>query len=217
MNLYKYTPYAIALLLLTLLVLLFGSTANLRKQVDSLQTEKDLINQQFKSEKNKNGELITLQDIIVTNDKKIMDSLVQEINWGKQKIKNPKTIIKETLVTKIDSLYVPFTDTLITIVGAKYEFKDSTPFYNLSGTVESKGIKFNTISFINENTYVINKKRYNVFYTKPVLYVNTKNPYTTVTGLKSITLEKQPNKLLKFLTVSASFALGAYVGIQISK
>lgn len=211
-SLLKFLIYGI---LIVIILLLFRSITALRNKNVKLQTEKSLVLQNFASEHNAKNELITLQDIIVTSDKKIIDSLSEEAH--KYKIRKPSVFIRETSITQIDTLFVPFKDTIVSLVDANYSFKDSTKFYNISGKVLSKGIKFNTISFTNENTYIIGKKRYNLFYNKSVLYVNNKNPYTSIQKLNSVEFKKEPNRAAKILIFVATLSLGIYLGFQLSK
>lgn len=210
--------YIIGIALVILILLMFRSINELKSTNNRLQTEKSLALQSFKTERNKVGELITLQDVIVTTDERIIDSLVKEVAWNK-KIKKPTTIIKEVTKTEVVHVFVPFHDTLFSITNIvdSIPFSDSTKFYTIIGNVKPKGIYFNKISFLNDNTYVLAQKRYNLFYNKTVLYVNHKNPYTSTTGLQSVVLKKEPKKFIKIATVVVAFVAGTYLGIQLIK
>lgn len=213
----KHLRYFIEILLIIIILLLFRSVKISKNQNSQLQTEKDLALQKFKVERNKVGDLLILQDIIVSQNDKIIDSLVNERQLFKNKIRKPKILIQETSHTTIDSIFVPYHDTLFLPSETNLVFKDSTKFYYIAGEVKSKGVQLNKISFINKDTYVIASKRYNLFYNKQVLYINHQNPYTNVTGVQSIMLkQKTPKKFVRIARIVIPFITGMYLGYKLN-
>lgn len=213
----KYTKsvlvIAILLALLVISGLFFRSITKLKKINDRLQTEKSLALQSFEAERNEKDELIVYQDVVETQNKHSLDSLTKQIDWM-TKIKRPKIYINEITNTKIDSLFVSFTDTLLIHDSVNIAFRDSTEFYAISGKLKKSGILFDKISFVNDDTYVLATKRHNLFFNKTVLYVHHKNPYTSTLKLNSITLQKQPKPYTRIMGVAAAFILGVFLENQ---
>lgn len=209
----KYYKLIIFAILLILILHLLNVLSNKKKDISDLNSEVSLIDQKYKEVRNKNGELIIRQDIVEAYNKRIVDSLIGKIDFGKNKIKKPLIVIQETTTVSVDTLYVAYTDTLFSVVLGEAPFKDSTKYYHISGIAKPKGIQFNVISFPMKNTYVVSKQRYNLFYNRPVVTIHHDNPYVSTEKVNSVILkEKEPNKFVKISTKVGLLALGYYLG-----
>lgn len=216
----KYFPWIGMCIIFILFLLTLNTVDKQKKEQVTLKTELALKNQQYKVIKNELNESIVLQDVLVSNEERLVDSLIKEISWGKEKIKkkNIEIVIKEKLVTEIKDHYISIHDT--TSLDSNYIkvpniFYDSTKFYVVSGTVLYKGIMFNKLSFNNEIIHIVEKERYNMFYTKNVLKIHSNNPYTTLSKVQSIELKKEPNKFFKNAIKILIFSSGIFIGSKL--
>lgn len=209
----KYYKQILLALLVLLTFHLLDVISNKKEDISDLNSEISLTDQRYKESRNENRELIVVQNVIEANNRRIVDSLIGKIDFGKNKIRKPSVVIQETTVVSVDTLYVPYTDTLFSVVSGENYFKDSTRYYNISGIAKPKGIQFNTIAFPMKNTYVISKQRYNLFYNRPIVTIHHDNPYVSTEKVNSVILkQKEPNKFVKVSTKVAIFALGFYLG-----
>ena len=209
----KYYKQILLVLLVLLTFHLLNVISNKKENISDLNSEISLRVQRYKESRNENGELIIRQNIIEAYNKRIVDSLIGKIDFGKNKIKKPLIVIQETTTVSVDTLYVSYTDTLFSVVLGEAPFKDSTKYYHISGVAKPKGIQFNVISFPMKNTYVVSKQRYNLFYNRPVVTIHHDNPYVSTQKVNSVILKsKEPNKFLKVSTKVGLVALGFILG-----
>lgn len=203
-----------------ILILLALWLISLRTIISVSSEKQDIINaakiesQTFKTTKNKLEETIIAQNAITVHDKKVISTLIEELDLNKKKVKNPQVIIKEKLVTELKNVYVKYTDTSIidtNLIKVPKYFSDSTKFYCLKGTINAKDILFTKISFPLNTTHIINNKRYNIFYTQPELIVHYDNPYTETRSVQTIILKKQPNRVGKVTVLLLTLASGFYL------
>lgn len=209
----KYYKQILLVLLVLLTFHLLNVISNNKEDISDLNSEISLRVQRYKESRNENGELIIRQNVIEAYNKRIVDSLIGKIDFGKNKIKKPLIVIQETTTVSVDTLYVSYTDTLFSVVLGEAPFKDSTKYYHISGVAKPKGIQFNVISFPMKNTYIVSKQRYNLFYNRPVVTIHHDNPYVSTEKVNSVILkEKEPNKFVKISTKVGLLALGYYLG-----
>lgn len=209
----KYYKLIILAVLLILILHLLNVVSDKKKDISDLNSEISLTDQKYKEIRNENGELVIRQNMLEDYNKRIVDSLIGKIDFGKNKIKKPLIVIQEKTIVSIDTLYVTYSDTLFAIVPGENYFNDSTKYYHIKGVAKPKGIQFNTISFPMKNTYVVSKQRYNLFYNRPVVTIHHDNPYVSTEKVNSVILkQKEPNKFLKISTKVGLFALGFYLG-----
>lgn len=175
---------------------------------------------------NKNGELVIKQKVVITDDKKAINKISNELfNLKKKEEKHLQTIalLTSQLEVKIDSIFVPFLDTTQDLTGKDssaliayiqdstikvpkdIEYKDST--ISLSQTILKQGVKINSIVIPDSliQRLVINN---NGLFKKDTYEFQTKHtsPLFNVKSQQSlIYVPKSKNILLKCLI---SFGVG---------
>ncbi len=195
-------------------------------------------NQTITREKNKFGEEIASQKILlVTKDKALekqllANSSLTSINSHyKAKLKTTLTnvtagYIRDTVFEQVMSAkeaHENLPDSVKVIpVGTKFIKEDK--WFSIKGRVQEDGIKFDSLSFINEPTINIGYKRkegirgYFQKKDKTIEIINP-NPYTTTTGISNINF-KEPPKMF-FETRGFAFGVGVlatvFAGFMLSK
>lgn len=194
---------------------------SLRSIISVSNQKQDIINaakiesQTFQTTSNQLKETIITQNAITVHDKKVIGSLINELDLAKKKVKNPQIIIKEKLVTELKNVYVKYSDTSVVdtnLIKVPKYFSDSTKFYCLKGTINAKDILFTKVSFPLNTTHIINNKRHNIFYTQPELIIHYDNPYTETHSVQTVILKKQPNRVGKATLLILTLASGFYLG-----
>lgn len=220
-NTKKILPAALFMLLIILWGITIVNVDKLTRKNNALETELQSVNQAFTTSKNKYNEEIAKQDVLLTANRKYTNSLINEITWGsdnKIKSKNVSVVIKEKIVTELDTQFIYLQDTTLkdtNYIRVPNSFFTSNPHYTIKGKVLKDRINFEKISFSNTVTTVISKERYNLFYNKQVVHVHMSNPYSSIKELKSVVIKKEPNKLLKNGTRVVLFLGGFYLGTRL--
>lgn len=184
--------------------------------------------QKFVTEINDKGETITTQEqVILSKDRKIEKKLLENSNLKRLnsqiKIKS-ETKIRDLLaryegnndfIMRIDTIH----DTIIInkAIGVKFGTKFSAidDWYHTVGKITLEGIKFDSISFKNDLTITVGRKREK--WHKPMItYVEVKNnnPYTNVNSMNNVTIKKNKEKIWSkpwfnlLIGVAAGFTVG---------
>lgn len=191
----------------------------LRKQKSALEDLNALQEQTFKVEKNKLQETLASQEVVITQNKEVVQSLIKDLDFAKHNVKKATIVIKEVTTTEIKDKFIYFTDTVrspwdTSFVSVPKAFKDSTNFYVVSGVVKLKGIQLDKVSFPLTTTHVIYTKRKNIFQKTSVLVTNYSNPYVTINKKQSIILKKEPSLLTKILCNALVLGTGVYIGTK---
>ena len=194
---------------------------SLRTIISVSNQKQDIINaakiesQTFQTISNQWKETIITQNAITVHDKKVISSLINELDLAKKKVKNPQIIIKEKLITELKNVYVKYSDTSVVdtnLIKVPKYFSDSTKFYCLKGTINAKDILFTKVFFPLNTTHIINNKRHNIFYTQPELIIHYDNPYTETHSVQTVILKKQPSRVGKATLLILTLASGFYLG-----
>ena len=131
--------------------------------------------------------------------------------------KNVDNITTITTVTKLDTIYIPFSDTLDFIFNTSASV--SHKFYSINASVSNEGLRINKISFPNETSIVVGDKKIKGFLgiTKGTEYsigVTHSNPYMKTVNLQHYTVTK---KKRWYETTPFLIGTGLITGILIAK
>lgn len=203
-----------------------------------------LENQSLDSIKNKLGETVTTQEVIITNDQKsvkqLTDSLFKLNRKYEKKVKEVLFYASQKTTSKIDSVKVPYSDTI-----AEKHFSDSlskacaevinyyrdssitvprtvkldTAGFRFSAVVSKGSFSLNTASFTDtQYIRVVEKKRnlgqFLTFKKRPIeIQVLHTSPFLTVRGQNSILY--QPKKKANILLKAGEAAALIYLGTRL--
>jgi len=182
--------------LIILLILLVCGWWNKYVQLSDYQnqlTKFELSEQKFIEKNNENGEKIIEQEqLILTQKQAIAHQLIEIDNW--KKIKS-KVIIRTN--TLIDSVLIPFTDTIIdtiwhtdslnNFISIPKNFELINPHYTINGKVLKNGVQLDTFALFNKSEITIGYKK-NGFFKKslPIVELKNSNPYILTDQLNNV-------------------------------
>jgi len=176
-----------------------------------------------------NREIAEQNQIILTKEQAIQQGL---INYTK--LKKVKSQVR--IITKIgvDTIFIPFNDVdffnddLVKVIDTSKiilvpkPFSKQNEWYWIGGKILKRGIKIDSIQFINKQTITIGEKKLkgikNIFKRKiPTVEIINESPYVSVQGLQNIVIKKKPKKWWQTtgFKVVAAFSLGVYTTIKV--
>lgn len=196
----KTRDYFIAFLLIAITLLLLEKGCTMKK-LDILQDEKSLAQQSYTKERDKYNQLVVKQTAIETYHKRFIDSVAKNFEV---KLRGVKAAIEYKYSVTIDTVEIRTTDSLFFYkdTGSNLKikrFKQITPYYSIDADVDSafSRLRLNKISFT--DTLLVLEKSTGLFVKKTEYQIISKNPYSDISGVKSVKLKPKPRKLLKAL------------------
>jgi len=192
-----YLHRTIILALLIVCVILFNRSCETQKKyerVASALTIADLNNQKFKSEINKQGEEIAVQNQLILSKDEALENNLLEIEELK-KYKNIKSKTTFETITKTDTVFVPFTKEISDTIQMpipdgffryfKYQEKDN--WYSFSGTVSDLGVTMYEMDIKNKYSILIADKKLGLFRkAQPEILLTNENPYTSTISMNNV-------------------------------
>lgn len=220
--------YIVTIVLLALLVtILFLLNKNNKKTIFNLKGENKFLTQKVDSFRNKTNILIYEQEIAkVYNDDLIKEYTNEIFNLKKREERMIKAINSYISVSQkvvIDSVYIPYTDTIyLASDSAKYNkyFRHLTDHYLIAGynREDNKGILLDTINMFNTLHIRDVEKRRGVFKpTETVIQAYNTNPYFYNTEMSSIKVVHQPNEWNKWIKPTLAAIIAAGITYKITK
>ena len=167
------------LLVLCLIAYTLTLRANLndyKRQVKKL----DLQQTEFITMVDKQGLLISEQEQIILSQKDAIEMNLLEIE-NLKKVNSQVSVVTQTIV---DSVFIPFqSDTL-------KNFGLYDKWYGLSGIVENRGVKLDSIYFNNDMRITIGYKK-NGWFKKPspIVKIKNENPYSRVVNMQNVVID----------------------------
>lgn len=164
--------------------------SNLLNNLSALNLE----NQSFKTEIKKNNEKLTSQDQIILTQKQAIDNGLIEI----KKLKNIKSKVRIVTKTKIDTVFIPYTKTVVdtTLLDNGFDYKNYFDYaepkgwYSLSGFASNLGIGIDSLRIKNDYSIYIADKKLNMFgKSKPEVILLNKNPYTETIQMNNVVIK----------------------------
>jgi len=163
---------------------------NLLRNIESL----DITNQKFKTELNKNKEKVTSQNQIILTQQQAIDNGLIEI----KKLKKIKSKVRIVTNTKIDTVFIPYTKTVIdtTLLDNGFDYKNYFDYvepkgwYSLSGYASNLGIGIDSLRVKNDYSIYIADKKLNIFgKSNPEVILLNKNPYTETIQMQNVIIK----------------------------
>lgn len=207
----KIYDYGMFFFVLILSFVLLYKCSEVHRLEDNLSAEKDNV----RTYENKNGELIEYNDVISAKYKNLElynAELKEEID--DMKIKNPEVIIRSTTELRIDTVYVPFTDTLPCDDFVK-DIQIDSSWYDINMTLTKESLMIDSMSFPNESIITVGEKRNGIFKKNEyIVAVKNTNPYITTDTLETYTF-KEDKKF--FERPSVNITIGALIMLVITQ
>jgi len=187
-----------------------GQLTYLEKQFSKFELKK----QDFKVIVNKDKEkLIEQEQLILTLQQAKNLNVIDSKDW-----KNTQSRIEYVTQTRIDTIFIAFTDTL-RINDTIYSKSDfdclkhfnlSDKFFYINGNVLENGIKIDSLSFPNIATITIGEKRQGIFKKSlPIVEIKNSNPYIQPISLSNVVIN---NKKKTYQKNSFWFTIGTSLG-----
>ena len=173
------TKWLFVLLVLCLIAYTLTLRANLndyKRQVKKL----DLQQTEFITMVDRQGLLISEQEQIILSQKDAIEMNLLEIE-NLKKVNSQVSVVTQTIV---DSVFIPFqSDTL-------KNFGLYDKWYGLSGIVENRGVKLDSIYFNNDMRITIGYKK-NGWFKKPspIVKIKNENPYSRVVNMQNVVID----------------------------
>jgi len=187
-----------------------GQLTYLEKQFSKFELKK----QDFKVIVNKDKEkLIQQEQLILTLQQAKNLNVIDSKDW-----KNTQSKIEYVTQTRIDTIFIAFTDTLRIndTIYSKSDFSClkhfnlSDKFFYIDGNVLENGIKIDSLSFPNIATITIGEKRQGIFKKSlPIVEIKNSNPYIQPISLSNVVIN---NKKKTYQKNSFWFTIGTSLG-----
>ena len=177
----------------------------------------ELTNQSFEEIVNKDGKIIIEQEQLILSQK----DAIQNNFLVLDKMKKVQSQVRINNVYQLDSVFIPYTDTII-IENTKYKsfvFGVNNDSYNIFGKTNEGGILIDSLSFYNNMKITIGNKSMGFFKaSKPIVQIDNTNAYIKTTSVQNIVIK---NELKwwdkKFTWFSIGTGLGIIGGILLIK
>jgi len=183
----KLVDYGMLIIAMVLALLYMKQCQDNATLEENLKVEIDNV-RQYESLK---GEIIDYNDAMDTRFKDLElynEELKQEIK--NMRIKNPEVVIRTTTELRIDTIYVPFTDTLPCDDFVKKIDIDST-WYDINMTLKKESLMIDSMKFPNESIVTVGEKKNGIFKKNEyVVAVKNTNPYIETDTLETYTFKK---------------------------
>lgn len=151
----------------------------------------DLENQKFKTLIDKKNNKISYQDQILLTQKEAIENGLIEI----ERLKNIKSKVKVVTETVVDTLFVPYTETVVDTVekDVKYrnyfDYREPKGWYSLSGYASNLGLHVDSLKVKNEYSIYIADRKISLFKkAKPEVLLINKNPYTNTVNMSNVVI-----------------------------
>ena len=170
----------------------------------------EFTNQSFEEIVNKDGKKIIEQEQLILSQK---DAIQNNFLVDLDKMKKVQSQVRINNVYHIDSVFIPYTDTII-IENTKYKsfvFGVNNDSYNIYGKTNEGGILIDSLSFYNNMKITIGNKSMGFFKaSKPIVQIDNTNPYIQTTSVQNIVIKNELKWWDKKITW---FTIGTGLGI----
>jgi hypothetical protein len=177
-----------------------------------------LSEQKFITTIDEQGNQIAEQEQVILSQEDAIKHNLLEID----RMKHIKSQVRVVTKTKIDSILVPYTDTLVVENPCDFQSRNFSlvnPNYSIIGKTKIDGILIDSLSFDNSMSITIGDKR-NGWFKKstPIIKVDYDNPFVSTKSLNNVIIENPPKWYQKRGTwFGVGIGLGIVGGILIAK
>jgi len=223
----KNTILVVVLLLLLVCLLVCGYLTTLaelsrfKNQINKLEFSQ----QSYEETIAENGARIVEQEQLILSQKDAIALKVLEID----DLKKIKSQVVVNTITKVDSVFVPFTetdtivvsitdtinniDTIGTYLRVPTAFSVDTQWYGMNGTITTKGVNLDSLYFMNKQKVTIGSRSEGIFKKpKPIVLIENENPFVETTGMQNIVIQ---NELKWYEKKGLWFGVGVGVGVLV--
>lgn len=176
----------------------------------------------FNTTVNKLGETITTQLAVITNKDKEVEKLLSK-NSTLSNLNTQMKFSSEAKVYDVVAAYAVPPETIrihdTTYIPVGTDFSKTDKWYSISGSIQDKGVVFDSLSFKDSITYNLGTKRQPGLFGffkpyDPTVEVISSNPYITVKSLQNMKFVSKPKwyerKGVWFIAGAVSAGVGAY-------
>ena len=209
-----YIPYVVIVILLLMYMSKCARSENEVAKLNDTWRYKEMMYTNNRTtllqEIDKQGREITTQENLIMTAEQEKEMLLIE----NKRLKSVKSEVKIITTTIIKEVYVPFETTIYdTISGDSAQpFNKKDDWFMLSGMVLKKGIRIDSLEFKNKLSITIGEKSNGLFKKNtPVTEVTNDNPYTSVSEMYNVHIEKGPKKF--YQTTAFKIGIGVAGGI----
>ncbi len=179
------------------------------------------LNDSVRFYQNKLGQEVATKNTLAGDNEQLEILLAQsnkEFDELTKKYKRVKSAVQIRTITRIDSFFVPFADT-INFTFERPFIKDSD-HYRIKGIVSNEGIAFNDISIPMTLSYLIGERKNGLFKPRTIsIDAKTDNPFVNIQGLDSYIYKPDVKRWSVGLYVGYDFIngdMGIGFGLQYS-
>ncbi|NRA77262.1 MAG: hypothetical protein HRU18_03555 [Pseudoalteromonas sp.] len=179
------------------------------------------LNDSLRLYENKLGEEVATNNTLAGDNEQLeilLKKTNKEFDELNKKYKKVKSAVQIRTITRIDSFFVPFPDT-INFTFERPFIKDSD-HYRIKGMVSNKGISFNDISIPMTLSYLIGERKNGLFKPRTIsIDAKTDNPFVNIQGLDSYIYKPEVKRWSVGIYVGYDFInsdLGIGFGLQYS-
>lgn len=196
----EYTPYFIIIILLFLLL---NTCQRSQDKSDINDSNIEYINDSIKYYKDS---LTAYKS--VANDLRILQDSTKQLNNLLNKFKSVETAGNIITKTKIDTVYIPYSDTLL-------NFRTKTKHYTIAGQSLPKKVRIDNIEIPNITSFAMGEVKTSFLKKEYRIEVRNSNPYIKTIGIDSYQHTEKIKRLGIGLSVGYSLE-GAYLGVGIN-
>ena len=189
--------------LIVVILFLVWKSCEQNAQLSNFESQISKLNigeQKFKQTIDSDSNLILEQQQIILSQKQALNNNLLEIN----RLKKVQSQVKIVSKVKIDSVFIPFHDTLYIdtsnnkdsslkgFIQVPKSFSLSNEYYSFGGSILKKGLILDSVRFDNKMTLTFGLKSVGLFKKpKPMLDVKYNNPYIQTTSLNNVVIKNE--------------------------
>jgi len=206
---------------LIVIILLVWDSCSIRRELSAYKENIAKLNyaeQYFNETINEQGNIIAEQEQIILSQKDAIQNNMLVI----KDLKDVQSQVKVRSVIRIDSVLVPYTDTIMihdTIPFIERNFNLKNEFYAFSGITKRSGVLLDSVSFNSGLNVTIGRKKMGLFKSpKPIVEVEYTNPYINTLSLNNVIIKDEPKWYeKKSFWLGVGLISGVTSGILIAK
>jgi hypothetical protein len=206
---------------LLIIVLLVWNGCSKRAELSALREQLSKFNigeQAYIEQVNEQGNKIAEQEQIILSQKDAIQNNLLVI----KDLKDVQSQVRIRNIIKIDSILVPYTDTLYlhdSIPFIPRKFNLSNEFYSFNGKTQRNSVLLDSVSFTSGLDITIGSKKMGWFKSpKPIVEVEYTNPYISTTSINNVIIKDEPKWYEKNgLWFGVGIGVGIVGGILINK
>jgi len=213
----KKNPFLLRLSLVVLtiiVILLVWDSCNQKARLSAFKeniAKLKLGNQEFKETINKENKKVIQQEQLILSQRDAIKNNLLIID----KMKKIQSQVRLETVLKVDSIFIPYTDTLYVDKNnyAEFGFGLTEKHYEIRGKTKKNGILLDSISFRNDLSVTIGNKSRGFFKSsQPIVEINNSNPFITTQSMQNVVIKNEVKWWDKKGTWLTLGLIGGFIG-----